>query len=142
MAKKGERVLFVRLGINASDGEILHQMRIMEPARGTPFFWEHVVCAIVGYEDDARELYEIPEARAFCRRLVDMGFIAFLDETTLFSSDMPAMAKQGFGAMEVWLCAEDRLQAINLMTRELADEWAKVLAQAKMRADELIGSRG
>ena len=78
------------------------------------------VCGVRGFSNNPRELYDIPEVRAFCRRLVTLGFISYLDFSTVFHPDLPSLAKSGWGAAEVWLCgASGRrvlLGAINVRT--------------------------
>ena len=44
--------------------------------------YSNVVCTVRGFSDDKRNLFEIPEIRAFCRRVVNLGFISYLDFTT------------------------------------------------------------
>lgn len=41
------------------------------------------LCAINGYDDDERELYQIPEAIALCQRFVKCGLISILTTSTL-----------------------------------------------------------
>jgi hypothetical protein len=66
----------------------------------------NVVCTIRGFDHDPREQCEIAEVRAFCRRLVGIGFISWLDTNT----SIPAMGgigmNAGLGAFEVWAIAE------------------------------------
>ena len=91
------QVLFVELGINATDGDILDQMRIMKRAREERSY-DNVVCTIRGYDDDHRELYDIPEVRSFCRRLLSLGFISYLDFSTRPGSQTPPIARRCWGA--------------------------------------------
>ena len=62
------------------------------------------------YNEDKRDLFEIPVVRAFCRRVVNLGIISYLDFTTTFDSTVPAISKDALGAAEVWLCGEGRLR--------------------------------
>jgi len=55
------------------------------------------------YNEDKRDLFEIPVVRAF-------GIISYLDFTTTFDSSVPAIAKDAWGVAEVWLCGEGRLR--------------------------------
>ena len=70
------RVLFVELGLDATNEDILDQMRVMKKARMDRAY-DSVVCSIRGFADDPRELFEIPEVRAFCRRIINLGLISY-----------------------------------------------------------------
>ena len=100
-------VLFVELGIDATNNEILDQMRTMKACREVGSYG-HVVYMVRGFSEDKRDLFEIPEGRAFCRRVVNLGFISYLDFTTTFDSTVAAIAKDAWAAAEVWLCGEGR----------------------------------
>jgi len=133
-----ESVLFVELGIDATNDDILDQMRTMK-ARREDGSYGHVVCTLRGFAGDERPLFEIPEVRAFCRRVVNLGFISYLDFTTTFDSRLPAIAKDGWGAAEVWLCGEGRLQKQMPMTRELLDELQQAVSDSNEKADAALG---
>jgi hypothetical protein len=92
-----------------------------------------------GFSDDERSLFEIPEVRAFCRRVVNRGFISYLDFTTTFDATVPAIAKDGWCAAEVWLCGEGRLRGQMTLTRELLDELQFVVCESNEKADAAIG---
>jgi hypothetical protein len=68
-------------------------------------FWDRagdkVTCTFDGYGDDPRDLADIPEAREFCKRLVGLGYISFLDVTTSMRG-LPAFDRAiTLGAWEV-----------------------------------------
>lgn len=67
----------VEVGLNATDADLVEQMRYMDDRRQAGF--KHVGCLVRGYEEDPRPLYEIPKVVAFCKKLVRIGFIAGLD---------------------------------------------------------------
>src|SRR5262249_16027503 len=71
---------------------------------------DRIVCAIAGFDDDARELGEVPEVRAFCRRLVGIGFISWLDTCTSIPDLGGIGMAAGLGAFEVWAIAEGILK--------------------------------
>jgi len=98
------------------------------------------VCAIGGYEDDERELYEIPEVRAYCRRLVDEGFIASLHPTTLFFQDKNPEIKNYLGGVEVWAIGEGLLDSGGsfYLTPEIFKEWEGLLKKAEKKALALV----
>jgi len=134
-----EGILFVELGIDATNDEILAQMRTMKACREDGSY-DHVVCTVRGFSEDKRRLFEIPEVRAFCRRVVNLGFISYLDFTTTFDTTVPAIAKNGWGAAEVWLCGEGQLRSQMPLTRELVDELQLVVCESNEKADAALGS--
>jgi hypothetical protein len=131
-------VLIVDLGLDATNEDILEQMRVMKRAREEGFY-KHVVCGVRNFGDDPRELYEIAEVRAFCRRLVNLGFISYLDFSTVFVPDLPPVAKKGWGAAEVWLCGEGRLEAQNPLDEQILDELKQAVMQSNAKADKALG---
>lgn len=62
---------------------------------------------ISGYDDDPRELWEIPEAVKFCQKLLDIGFPAVLDIGSRHD-DLPG--HPGFGLIEIWFVASGRIK--------------------------------
>ena len=133
-------ILFVELGIDASNDDILDQMRKMKFCREDRSY-SNIVCTVRGFSDDKRHLFEIPEVRAFCRRIVNLGFISYLDFTTTFDSSVPAIAKDAWGAAEVWLCGEGRLRSQMPLTEELLNELQQVVCESNEKADGAIGPR-
>jgi len=89
-------ILFVELGIDATNDEILDQMRTMKACREDGSYG-HVVCTVRGFSEDKRDLFEIPVLRAFCLRVVNLGFISYLDFTTTFDSTLSVIAKERLG---------------------------------------------
>jgi len=135
----GESVLIVNLGLAATNDDILDQMRVMKRGREEKLY-QHVVCGLRDFGDDPRELYDIPEARAFCRRLVSLGFISYLDFSTLFAQDLPEPAKAGWGAAEVWLCGEGRLKAKNTLNKVVLAELERAVMVSNAIAEKALGS--
>ena len=133
-----KNVLFVELGIDATNDDILVQMRKMKACREDGSYG-HVVCTVRGFAEDKRNLFEIPEVRAFCRRVVNLGFISYLDFTTTFDSTVPVIAKDAWGAAEVWLCGEGRLRKQVPLTEELLAELQEVVCESNGKADAAIG---
>ena len=133
-----EKVLLVELGIDASNNDIIDQMRIMKRARQEGLY-DNVICTIRGFDDDRRELYDIPEVRAFCRRLVNLAFISYLDFVTTIVADAPEVVKKGWGAAEVWLCGEGRFSTGAEWTIELIGEIEQAVGESNVKADALLG---
>lgn len=131
-------VLFVELGIDATNEDILDQMRKMKACREDDSY-SHIVCTVRGFNDDKRELFEIPEVRAFCRRIVNLAFISYLDFSTAFDATIPAIAKDAWGAAEVWLCSKGRLRSQMPLTKDLLDELTRVVYESNEKADLALG---
>lgn len=91
--------------VDATDEELVTTAR--NAATQAPGPNRFVFMGVYGYDDDPRELHEIPEVRPHMRRLVDFGFISILTR----SSMLPELGGIGgpfraFGAFEVWAFAE------------------------------------
>lgn len=59
---------------------------------------------VSGYDDDPRELWEIPEVVDFFHRCIDAGVISLLPFSTMVTPN----PVPGLGALEVWLMAHGR----------------------------------
>lgn len=112
-------LLIVRTAIHETNDQIIDQMRMMKAAHEGKQIG-NVVCCIDGFDQDQRELFEIPEVRAFCRRLVGQGFISYLSLTTFYTVDQ-SLVGSGWGALEVWMCGEGRLKREVELDLELFD---------------------
>jgi hypothetical protein len=106
-----------------------------------------VLCTVDGFDDDPRCLGEIPEVRAFCRRLVGMGFISYLDVSSgIKELAHPTVAQGGgmglgLGALEVWLIAEGLLGKAGRVNLDGAawDRFRAALDLANQQADATCG---
>lgn len=131
-------IAFVDLTIGHTNEELHDLMRGLREMRerGTR---ARIVAAIGGYDDDARELWEVPEVRAFCRRLFNVGFPSYLDAfgKNWLEGDNPAPF--GLGAFEVWMIGEGRMRSEFTVTKELFDEFRIALGECNARSDAAIG---
>jgi hypothetical protein len=104
-------LIFVQTALDQSDEEMIAEIRaVMEFSRRHPCF---AVAGVHGYDDDPRELWEIPEVNPHFRRLVDFGLIAILARsTTIRALGAPAWMAgiPALGAFEVWLYGHGLLQ--------------------------------
>jgi hypothetical protein len=68
--------------------------------------------SINGFDDDPRDLWEIPDALDFLKRLLNLGFMTVLEVSTK-SEEISGLAFElpGFGALELWLCATERMKS-------------------------------
>lgn len=124
--------------LSLSNQELLDMMHKAKELREDGKF-SNIICAVHGFDDDSRELYEIPEVRAFCRRLVCQGFISYLDFCTTVPEACDGETLDGWGAMEVWLCSEGRLAKTVEITEPLLKEIEAVLLKSNAKADAAVG---
>lgn len=126
------------LTLEMSNADLVEIMRSLRRIRssGDP---ARIVCSIHGFDDDPRELWNIPEVQSFCRRLIDIGFISDLEFAPHWEPDLSGTPGQGgLGAVEIWLMAEGRFgQTLELDANVLA-EASLVVTRANARADEVL----
>jgi hypothetical protein len=130
-------VMCISLESNMTDNEIKECIQLMIPAciaRTRGF-----CLTISGFDDDPRELWQIPEATEFMRRLVDLGFISALEVSTTAIELLPIYAKgkqlPGFGALEVWMCGTGRMSLGSMdVTRPVIEDFHKALQAANRKA--------
>ena len=105
-----------------------------------------IYCSIDGFNDDIRELNEIPEARAFCSRLCISGFISMLGLSTtceqLFdSSERLPIARDGItlGALELFLISKGLINRTGRIDfgRDVFEEFDQALLKANEVAEKL-----
>jgi len=71
---------------------------------------------ISGYDDDPRELWQIPETIDLCQRIVKTGLVALLNTSSQIKDLMPERFQEidgpgpGLGAFEVWIFGEGKMQ--------------------------------
>lgn len=97
-------VMCLSLYIDMTDDEIkdcIHQMMPVCRIKETGF-----CLTIGGFDQDSRDLWEIPEVLEFYRRLVKFGFISCLEVSTTADGLAKMPGLPGFGALEVWMCAK------------------------------------
>jgi hypothetical protein len=117
--------------------DLVNVMRAMKAAREAGV--QNVVCVIGGFDTDERELFQIQEARAFCRRVTNTGLISYLDAGTGLPGCSPETAF-GWGAMEVWMCGENRIKSKSFeIDEETLNDLEKALFEANAKADNTLG---
>ena len=130
------------LSLRDTNEELVEMMRQMRAARQAGV--DAVICCVSGFENDPRELWQIPEVRAFFRRLVTHGFISWLDVFAGMNPDpnTPEVLRMGFGACEVWLISEgvDIGAADITLTATVLEDLKAVLHIANEVSDAMIGS--
>lgn len=116
----------------------------------------HIVCVLDGYNEDPRELHQIPEARALAKRAWDHGIGSFLEVTTLLEGfgPLPGKLKEAgipgafMGALELWSLAHGKMEdgepengigcRLHGTNEELIQWFNQELCAANKRADELL----
>jgi len=63
------------------------------------------VMVVGGFNDDPRELWQIPEAIDLLNRACRAGFLSILEPSVMLKSEVPRKFTTAFGAMELWLVA-------------------------------------
>lgn len=129
-------LLIVEIGLDATNDHIYDQMRIMKRCRENDEYGS-VICCIRGFDEDHRELYDIPEVRAFCRRLFNLGFTSYLNFST-FLEPIFSSGPKAWAALEVWMCSEGMANAP--ITKELCERFSKLWMESNQRADDAIGA--
>jgi hypothetical protein len=114
----GKTLAMLTMSVDYDLAELRDMMRQGVEFRSAPGTW--VLMIIAGYDDDPRELWDIPEVQAFCRRLIKMGMLAALDPAIEFQID--GMPKPGWGAVDVWLAAHGLIKGhrVELNEKEVA----------------------
>lgn len=140
--KKHPLVFAASLTLRDTNEELVDMMRQMKAARKAGV--DAVICCVSGFENDTRELWQIPEVRAFFRRLVTHGFISWLDVFAGMDPDpnTPEVLRMGFGACEVWLISEGvDIGAANItLTATMLEDLKAVLHKANEVSDAMIGA--
>lgn len=138
--KSGEGPLriFVSLALDETDAELLDSMRRIKAEREKDARTE-AFCLIGDCDDDSRQLWDIPEARALCRRAFDIGLASYLD---VFGKDWfrgGPEASCALGAFEMWMIAEGRIGPTFTLNKELLDEFFAALRVSNGQADKGVG---
>jgi hypothetical protein len=92
---------------------------------------------IHGYDDDQRELWEIPEVAELCRRLVEVGFIA-----VMHVAQKPNDPDVALSALQVWLMSKGMLATGGQdVPADTFNKFWSDLMKSNYRADELARSQ-
>ena len=129
----------MRLSLDLSNDEIIDMMKAMKLAREKQACQE-IVCFIEGFDGDRRQLFDIPEVIAFCRRLVNLGFTSWLT----FQTSVPGTSEYeslngSLGSLEVWLISERLIKQEMEITKALFEKCVYENGKANEVSDRLIG---
>src|SRR3954468_4447518 len=126
----------VEVGLDATDADLVEQMRHMEAHRQAGF--RRVGCVLRGYGDDPRALWQIPEGVEFCKKLVRIGFIAGLDVSFTVPERVPLPVPVApWGSLDIWLIAKGHMKggAVEI-TRPLLDQFTRDLKYLNTVAED------
>ncbi len=138
MTPKRETLLVIGMALDETNEEVIDYIRTMKTARENGV--KQVVCLIDGFNDDSRPLYAIPEARALCRRLVNLGFISYLNVTTAVDGiGVEPCLKNAWGALEIYLCGEGKMGSKVELTTEEFKKFTDALDVANEKANQAVG---
>jgi hypothetical protein len=140
MTPAQEPFLIAEVAVDASDATILTLMRMLDRAHRAGRH-KHFICSVVGIDRDAPDPWEQPAFVELCGRLVDSGFVWFLDASTLHPPGQPDHLQAGFGALEVWLASRRMFGAAPPTAAVMAEGLAAVERAGEAAAAALRGSR-
>ena len=128
--------LIATISRNATARDLNDQAKILKEHR------ENGVASIYlifgGYDDDPREVWQIPQVQTICKRLEEIGYTSYLDIAG-FLHPIEAKKTNGFGAMEVFLCADGRITNPMMITRPIFSEAVRRQGESNVRADANFG---
>lgn len=135
-------LLCISLDIHMSDEEIKQCIQNMIPVcieKSQGF-----CLTIDGFCEDKRDLWNIPEAVVFMKRLCKLGFTSVLEVSTTCSALMKKEYENltekipGFGALEVWMCATNRMESgKNEMDKATIEIFLDYLSDSNLRAEKI-----
>lgn len=137
ISTEGNDALFVSLTADLTDDEIKDILFDLYPVCNK--LRQGFMLTISGYDEDKRDLWEIPEVVAFYKRLIDFGFLSVLEVTTGIDGLARFPKCPGFGAVEVWMAATGRMvRGSTTLPIEDMDEFYALLQKSNQRILEVI----
>lgn len=91
--------------------------------------------AVSGYDDDSRELWDIPEVLSLIDRLDSFGFMSALDcNIDIENFNKPRL----FNAFDFWLLRTRQMKKVLRITKATTDAFFASVAESNGRADDTI----
>jgi hypothetical protein len=136
--KDNTSALVVEVGDDDTNETLIDVMRAVMVKRKEGI--EHAACMVGGFDDDKRELHEIPKARTFLDRLHRIGFISVLDYSTVLPPHNRIwMSPPPMGAFEIWLATTRQANAKGVdVSRDMLKRFERVLRYSNATADDLM----
>jgi hypothetical protein len=124
----------VAVTTDLTDDELLEMMRSLEQqVRCTSMGF---VLTVSGYDDDSRELWEIPECIQLFKKLMDMGFISVLEVSTHLEGISRIEDCPGLGAFEIWSIAGGRMKGNTIYPKSVIEEFVVELQESNQRCTD------
>lgn len=123
-----------------TDETLRNKMIEMESLLSSGLCKTGFLLTISGYENDSRELWQIPEVRKLTKRLVKIGFISLLEFATHLKSmiDPDPLYKSTLGAFEVWAISKGIIKSYySKVTKEQYSLFLEVLRDANFECDKI-----
>ncbi len=127
MTSAQEPFLIAEVSVDATDETIRTLIRMLNRAHQAGRH-KHFVCSVVGLDPEVAEPWKLPAFASLCGRLVESGFIWFLDASTHHPPGQPEHLQAGLGALEVWAASRGQFNAP--VTPALLDEAKGVIDRA------------
>lgn len=128
--------MFMALSTDMTDDEIkacIHDMHPVCMANKQGF-----ILTISGYDDDPRDIWDIPEAVQFAKRLIDIGLVSYLETATIELSEQLGTFV-GFGALELWMVATGRMKiGNNMITPKEIKQAYEVQLACNKKCEEIL----
>lgn len=131
-------VFIIDLALSHSPEDVIGHMKSAKIAWESGLY-QHVFCTIGGFGNDSRELWQIPEVRAFCRRLVDSAFVSYLSMSGQKAVGAPDGCDGLWGALEVWMVAENLMGYEYDITKDVLEQFQAMLVASNKKADKIVG---
>ncbi len=141
MTAATEPFLIAEVAINATDQMILTLMRMLDRAHRAGRH-KHFVCSVTGIDRDAADPWADPAFASLCGRLVESGFVSFLDASTLHPPGQPEHLQAGFGALEVWMVSRGLFGTSAPPTPAVLAEARDAIDRAGRTAAAALGTGG
>ena len=124
-----EPFLIAEVAVDATDQTILTLMRMLSRAHIAGRH-QHYILSVTGIDPDAADPWQRPAFVDLCRRLVEAGFIWFLDASTLHPPGQPEHLQAGFGALEVWMVSRGLFGTAAAVTPAVLEEAGAAIERA------------
>lgn len=117
--------MVIELFVDMTDDDIREIIRNSLPVATAK---QQGFCLMIGgYDDDKRELWDIPEAVSLFKRLVSLGFISCLEVSTKIEILARVSGLPGFGAFEVWASSIGKMGFSESFSQEEMKEFLAAL---------------
>lgn len=96
---------------------------------------------IDGFDDDPREMWDIPAAQKLCQRLWLLGFGSPLKASTFLVPSDDDEPKGAFGAFEVWLTSQGKLTSPLEVDAALWQRFTRELNRSNKRCEANLAAK-